>query len=65
MSFSFVLKEVLPSFFGIVKTVEALKTQIFFYCNCESSGGCRFSVSYFSFVRKLCIGMCENQPEYL
>lgn len=30
MSFLFVLEEFLPSFFGIVKTLEALKTQIFF-----------------------------------
>ena len=30
MSFSFVLKVVLPNFFGNVKTLEALKTQTFF-----------------------------------
>ena len=30
MSFSLVLKEVLPGIIGIVKTLEALKTQIFF-----------------------------------
>ena len=34
MSFSFALKEVLPGFFGIVKTLESLKTHMF-YCNCE------------------------------
>ena len=51
MSFSFVLKDKLPGYFGIVKTLEALKTQIFFYCNCESSGGCRVAMSSFSFLR--------------
>ena len=30
MSFSFVLKELLPGSYGIVKTRKAIKTQIFF-----------------------------------
>ena len=33
MSFSFVLKEALSGFPGIAKTLEALKTQIFFTAN--------------------------------
>ena len=36
MPFSFVLKEALPSFFGIVKTLEALKTQTFFTATVSS-----------------------------
>ena len=58
MPFSFVLKVVLPRFFGIVKTLEALKTQTFFTATVSPQVDVEF-------LRKLCIGMCENQPEYL